>query len=140
MDQLTSLRGVMEVHSPSPPSVSDLTRSLMDGLHAEIDQSSVPSHPFLVAQMKRLLDDEFAITSWEKGAQWATTARMMADSLGWERASHPLTTGPLGGFFGPPRVWGPIPDSPAYQASDWFHPETLSDYRDSLKQQLGSRQ
>ncbi len=140
MDQLTRLRGGMEVHSPSPSSISDLTRSLMDGLHSEIDQSSVPSHPFLVAQMKRLLDDELAITSWEKGAQWATTARMLADSLGWERASHPLTTGPSGGFFGPPRVWGPIPVSPAYQASDWFHPETLSDYRDSLKQQLGSRQ
>jgi hypothetical protein len=129
----------MEATTPNPVAVNESASVLIDVCRREL-QADAPVIPVgLRAQFRDWLEDESMLRTWERGAQWSTTMRMFCDSLGWDRSDTVIADSPEGGFFGPPRLWNPLPDSPGYQRSDWFRPESLINTRETLLNRLGPR-
>lgn len=137
--QIASLRADMQQQSPPIERVAITADSLWNQLEQRSHALQGPvSEDFLRAQLHRLIELEPSVSSWEKGAQWASAARVLTESMQWQPNARPLGLETVDAYFGPPQVW--IPGQlPAYQTSEWFHPRSLSSYRDSLKEQLGTR-
>lgn len=137
--QIAALRADMQQHNPPTERVAATADALWNHLEKRSATLQGPvSKAFLRAQLQRLIQLEPSVSSWEKGAQWASAARVLTESMQWESNSRPLGLEPVDAYFGPPPIW--IPGQlPAYQTSEWFHPRSLSSYRDSLKNQLETR-
>ncbi|MFN7732775.1 MAG: multiheme c-type cytochrome [Pirellula sp.] len=136
---LAKLRSNLESRQPAPAEVAEPTAVLIDLCRRRLESDSPADAVGLRNQLRGWLEDESMTRSWERGAQWATTVRMFCDSLGLERGNAAIAGSPEGGFFGPPRLWNPLPDSPGYQSSDWFRPESLVKTRETLLNRLGPR-
>jgi hypothetical protein len=135
----SALRSNMENRRPDPSAAKTHAQSMIDLCQMAIDAPAPPDAKRIREQLRQLLDEESKVTSWEQGAQWVTTARMLSHSLGWEQPDSPIEGSPPGGFFRPPRPWDPIATSPAFQGADWFRPDALRKYRESLQQRLGTQ-
>jgi hypothetical protein len=139
---LSELRSTLESRSPNPSVIQSQTQVMIDLCQKAIDASVTPTESLLRAQLQRLLDNDSKVTSWETGAQWATTARMLSDSLGWKEIDATIEGSPprgARGFFGYPSRFNSMADLPSYEPFDWFRPDALSKYRQSLQQQLGPK-
>lgn len=135
-----TLKNNLESRFPDPEVIRSQAQTMIDLCKLAIETSATPDEPFLREQLRRLLEDESQVTSWEKGAQWATTTRMLTDSLGWDSQNFAkIQNAPERGFFGTPRRFNALTDLPAYESTDWFRPDALSKYRESLQQQLGPK-
>lgn len=136
---LAGLWESMDATSPNPVHVAKTASDLIDLCRRGGDGDSPVDEAMLRTEAREWLEDESMLRSWERGAQWSTTMRMFCDSLGWDRSDTIIADSPEGGFFGPPRLWDPLPDSPGYQRSDWFRPESLVNTRETLLNRLGPR-
>lgn len=133
------LRSNMESRRPDSAAVSEQTRALLVLCQRAIEASGASDAGLIRDRLETLLDDESIATSWEQGAQWANSARVLADALGWDRPDAPLDGRPRGRFFDHPATWDPITASSPFQGAEWFRPESLFQYRESLRQRLGPR-
>jgi hypothetical protein len=130
----------MESRHPDPAVIRSQAQTMIDLCKLAIEAPVTPDETLLREQLRSLLEDESKVTSWEKGAQWATTTRMLSDSLGWNNENFAkIENAPERGFFGTPRRFNALTDLPAYESTDWFRPDALSKYRQSLQQQLGPK-
>lgn len=136
---LDQLRINLESRQPDPVAVAEPASVLIDVCRRALESDPPSDVAGLREELRGWLEDESMMRSWERGAQWATTVRMFCDTLGWERSESAIDGSPQGGFFGPPRRWEPLPDSPGYQRSDWFRPESLVKTRETLLNRLGPR-
>jgi len=136
----SALKSSMESRYPDPAVIRSQARTMIDLCKLAIEAPVTPDETLLREQLRSLLEDESKVTSWEKGAQWATTTRMLSDSLGWNNENFAkIENAPERGFFGTPRRFNALTDLPAYESTDWFRPDALSKYRQSLQQQLGPK-
>jgi hypothetical protein len=129
----------LEPSSPDPSKVAETASVLIDICRRGLEGDVPTDKAGLREELRGWLEDESMTRTWERGAQWSTTMRMFCDSLEWDRADTIIANSPEGGFFGPPRLWNPLPDSPGYQPSDWFQPESLVKTRETLLNRLGPR-
>lgn len=135
-----ALKSSMESRIPDPAVIRSQAQTMIDLCKRAIDAPVTPDETLLREQLRSLLEDESKVTSWEKGAQWATTTRMLSDSLGWNSEDFAkIENAPERGFFGTPRRFNALTDLPAYESTEWFRPDALSKYRQSLQQHLGPK-
>jgi hypothetical protein len=139
VSQMAALRADMQQRTPPIERVAATADALWNHLEQRSATLQGPvSEAFLRAQLQRLIQLEPSVSSWEKGAQWASAARVLTESMQWQPNPRPLGVDTVDAYFGPPQIW--IPGQlPAFQTSEWFHPRSLTSYRDSLKEQLGTR-
>lgn len=143
-DEWLALRSTMESRAPDPAAARNHANALMELCRVAIDAPENPDEPRIRARLSRLLETESMVRSWEQGAQWANTAHVLADSLGWKLPSPPVDGNPQGNlpkgiFFDSPKPWDPIAGSPTFDGAPWFQPETLTRYREYLRQRLGDK-
>lgn len=136
----SALKSSMESRFPDPKVILEQTRTMIDLCKLAIETPVTPDETLLREQLRSLLEDQSKVTSWEQGAQWATTTRMLSDSLGWNNENFAkIENAPERGFFGTPRRFNALTELPAYESTEWFRPDALSKYRQSLQQQLGPK-
>ena len=148
-NELLALRETMESRAPDPATARNQANALMELCRVALDATGNPDEQRIRVQINRLLETESLETesrvrSWEQGAQWANTAHVLADSLGWKLPNPPIDGSPKGIlpkgiFFDSPELWDPIAGSPTFDGAPWFQPETLSRYREFLRQRLGDK-
>jgi hypothetical protein len=143
-EDVLALRSTMEARSPDPATVRHHANALMELCQVAVEARENSDEQMIRARLKRLIENESSVTSWEQGAQWANTAHVLADSLGWKLPHAPIDGNserffPKGIFFDSPRPWDPIAGSPTFDGAPWFQPETLSSYREFLQLRLGSK-
>jgi hypothetical protein len=93
----------------------------------------------LTSQLAELLKLEPTLSSWESAAQWYILTESIADGLNMDVANKRFSKLTKQGFFGEPKTWLRNDESTRPNSSV-FRPGFLSDYSDTLFQELRSRE
>ena len=141
-NQLEELTKEMERIAPSAYAVQSKSERVLNLLESELKSVIDTNHwpdADLTSQLAELLKLEPTLSSWESAAQWYILTESIADGLNMDASKKRFSKLTKQGFFGEPKTWLRNDESTRPNSSD-FRPGFLSDYSDTLFQELRSRE